>query len=82
MFSVVVRFAVPDDFLILDCDSFLDIVKQLEKLKITETDEFIEFELLFVSDKKVDAIGVAYCHLKTMQLFEKCFDEWINVERS
>ena len=82
MFSVVVRFAVPDDFVIHESESLTDIIDKLEKLKVTKTDDYIEFELLFISDNKIDAIGVAYCHWRTLKLFEKCFDDWINVEQS
>lgn len=82
MFSVVVRLAVPPDFDVNDCESLNEIVEKMSNSSVIKTDDYIEFELLFLSDKKVDAVGVAYCHWRTLQLFKDCFDDWINVEQS
>ena len=80
MFSVVVRLGVPPGFSVNECSSLKEMISSMKTLKVTETEEYIEFELLFISNKKVDAIGVAYCHLKTLEIFKECFDDWINVE--
>ena len=80
MFSVVARLAVPAGHDLNECNNFKEIIERMKHLKIVETDDYVEFELLFLSDKKVDAVGVAYCHWKTLKIFETCFDDWINVE--
>ena len=80
MFSVVVRFAVPANMTFEDWTSLTGIVEILKNLKIIETENYIEIELLFLSDEKVDPIGVAYCHWFFLTAFKNCYDSWINVE--
>ena len=80
MFSVVVRFAVPANMTFQDCTSLSNIIEKLMNLKIIKTDNYIEIELLFLSDEKLDPIGVAYCHWFFLTAFKNCYDSWINVE--
>jgi len=80
MFSIVVRLAVTADLDLSRCKSLIEMIQQMKNMKVVETNEYIEFECLYISDKKLDPIGVSYCHLKTLQMFKDCFDSWINVE--
>ena len=80
MFSIVVRLAVTPDLDLSQCKTLIEMVSKMKTIKVVETDEYVEFECLYISDKKLDPIGVSYCHWKTLQIFKDCFDSWINVE--
>ena len=80
MFSVVVRLSLTPGMNLSECKSLIEMISKMKNMSVVETEEYVEFEILFISEEKLDPIGVAYCHWKTLTIFKDCFDDWINIE--